>query len=318
MDVRRRKMLVAALSVASNTSLVVLKLFVGIITGSVSVMSEAIHSGIDLLAAVIALLAVRVSGKPADLEHPFGHGKIENISGAVEALLIFVAAAWIIYEAVHKLLNPKPLDLPVIGVGVMFFSAVLNIVVSRMLFRVGNQTGSIALKADAWHLRTDVWTSAGVMVALAIIMAGNWLLPRVDLRWVDPVAAIGVALLILRAAYQLTRQSLHDLLDVSLPAAEMQTIADILQGLSPQVCHFHKLLTRKAGGTRFVEFHLLVNPRLSVEDSHALAHQAIAKISAQFPDTHVSAHVEPCRGCPSCNPSGGLQASAAPTNQPPP
>jgi cation diffusion facilitator family transporter len=315
-DIRRRKTSVAALSVASNTFLVILKLLVGIFTGSVSVISEAIHSGIDLIAAVIALLAVRVSGKPADSKHPFGHGKIENISGAIEALLIFVAAAWIIYEAVHKLLNPKPLDTPAIGVAVMFISAALNVVVSHMLFRVGRQTGSIALQADAWHLRTDVYTSAGVMAALGVIAVGGWLWPKANLLWIDPIAAIGVAMLILRAAYDLTLHSMHDLLDVSLPAAETQTIVSILDGLSPRMCQYHDLRTRKSGATRFVEFHMLVHPRLSVEDSHALVHQAIARIQTKFPDANISAHVEPCEGCPACNPALKSQDQAAQHSRP--
>ncbi|MGA2264891.1 MAG: cation diffusion facilitator family transporter, partial [Phycisphaerae bacterium] len=282
----------------------------------VSVVSEAIHSGIDLIAAVIALLAVRVSGKPADTEHPFGHGKIENISGVIEALLIFVAAGWILYEAVHKLMHPKPLDAPAIGVAVMLVSAALNVVISKMLFRVGRQTGSIALQADAWHHRTDVYTSAGVMAALATITAGGWLWPKANLLWIDPVAAIGVAVLILRAAYDLTRQSLYDLLDVSLPAEETQTIVGILEGLSPKVCRYHKLRTRKSGAMRFVEFHMQVHPRLSVEESHALVHEVIARIHEHFPESHISAHVEPCEGCPACKPAGQAQQEASQPSRP--
>ncbi|MBU3932000.1 MAG: cation diffusion facilitator family transporter, partial [Proteobacteria bacterium] len=147
MDVQSRKMRVAGLSVISNTILVVLKLVVGLLIGSVSIMSEAIHSGVDLLAAVIALISVRTSSLPADTKHPFGHGKVENISGTIEALLIFVASGWIIFEAIRKLLHPRPIEYVGWGVVVMLISAAVNLVVSEMLFKVGIETDSIALQA---------------------------------------------------------------------------------------------------------------------------------------------------------------------------
>jgi cation diffusion facilitator family transporter len=250
----------------------------------------------DLIAAVIALLAVRAASVPPDKRHPFGHGKVENISGAVEALLIFLAAGWIIYEAVHKLLNPGPMEAVGWGVAVMLFSAILNIIVSTMLFRVGRQTQSIALLADAWHLRTDVYTSAGVMVALGVIAVGGWWLPGVNLQWLDPIAAIFVAMLILKAAWNLTAQSIHDLLDVSLPVEEQEWIEQLITSMRPAVCGFHKLRTRKAGPTRFIEIHLVVHPQMSVKESHGLAHRVADDIVRRFPDARVTAHVEPCDG----------------------
>lgn len=145
------------LSVASNAFLVVFKVIVGVIIGSVSIISEAIHSFIDLLASVMAVFSVKTSGVPADTDHPFGHGKIENISGFVEALLIFVAAVWIIFEALKKLIDPHEITYAGLGVAVMFVSAVMNYFVSRKLFQVGKEADSLALEADAWHLRTDVY-----------------------------------------------------------------------------------------------------------------------------------------------------------------
>lgn len=198
---------VAMLSVLSNASLMILKLVAGTLIGSVSVISEAIHSGMDLLAAIIAFFAVRKSGKPADEDHPFGHGKVENISGTVEAILIFIAACWIIFEAVRKLRNPEPMDDAWLGIAVMLISVVANIFVSMRLFKVGKETDSVALIADAWHLRTDVYTSVGVFGGLVVIMAGGFVFPGADLRWVDPAAAIGVAILIIKAAYHLTVES---------------------------------------------------------------------------------------------------------------
>ncbi|MFA6133111.1 MAG: cation diffusion facilitator family transporter [Phycisphaerae bacterium] len=296
MDIHRRKAAVATLSVASNTLLILLKVIVGIVTGSVSVVSEAIHSGVDLVAAIIALLAVRAAAVPADKQHPFGHGKVENISGAVEALLIFVAAGWIIYEAVGKILHPRPMEAAYWGVAVMLVSAVVNIIVSRQLFRVGEETGSVALQADAWHLRTDVYTSVGVMGALAVIVVGERLVPSLNLQWMDPVVAIAVAMLILKAAWHLTAQSIRDLLDVSLPQEEQDWIMDLISSNYPVVCNVHGLRTRKAGNTRFVELHLVMHPNMSVEQSHAISHEISDRIRDRFPDAIVTAHIEPCDG----------------------
>ncbi|MEI8192217.1 MAG: cation diffusion facilitator family transporter [candidate division NC10 bacterium] len=301
MEAQRRKSAVAWLSVFSNTSLVAGKLIVGLLIGSVSVISEAIHSGVDLLAAVIALFAVKTSHKVADEEHPFGHGKIENISGTVEAVLIFFAAGWIIYEAAHKLLAPQPIEAAGWGVGVMLVSSVMNMIVSHRLFKVGKETDSIALQADAWHLRTDVYTSAGVMVGLGLILAGERFLPGTNLLWLDPVAAIVVALMIVHAAWRLTVESGRDLLDASLPAEETVWIQEYLRSVGRSVRGFHHLRTRKSGSHRFVEFHLAVDKDLSVEASHQLSDTATRGIKERLSDTTVTIHVEPCDG--KCRPA---------------
>jgi cation diffusion facilitator family transporter len=294
MDTQRSKVRVAALSVVSNTTLVVMKLITGLMIGSVSIISEAIHSGVDLLAAIIALFSVKTSSIPADSGHPFGHGKIENISGTIEALLIFVAAIWIIYEAANKIIHPEPMEAIGWGVGVMLVSAVVNIVVSEMLFKVGRETDSIALQADAWHLRTDVYTSIGVMVSLSLIWIGGWIFPGEDFFWLDPFAAIGVALLIIKAAYDLTAQSAKDLLDVHLPGAEVEWIRQCIVEQKGVIYGFHDLRTRKAGHFRFVEFHLKVDPHMSVIDSHNITKILKQKIREQFPETTVTIHIEPC------------------------
>jgi cation diffusion facilitator family transporter len=295
-DIQRKKAGVAWLSVISNTILVITKIIVGLWIGSVSVISEAIHSAVDLLASIIALYSVKTSGKPADREHPFGHGKVENISGTVEALLIFIAAGWIIYEAIDKILNPSPVTFIGWGVAVMLMSSVVNIIVSHMLFKVGEETDSIALKADAWHLRTDVYTSAGVMFGLGLVWSGRWILPEADLHWLDPAIAIGVALLIIRAAYRLTIHSIKDLVDASLPSNERKTIIDMIKNMRPQVHGFHKLLTRKAGNVRFIEFHMKVEPHMTVEHSHELAEEISSTIKEGFSGAHVTVHIEPCDG----------------------
>jgi cation diffusion facilitator family transporter len=296
LDVQRQKSGVATLSVLSNSMLVFLKIVIGLAIGSVSVISEAIHSGVDLIAAVIAWFAVRTSGKPADDKHPFGHGKIENISGTIEALLIFIAAGWIIYEAVKKLINPRPLEEVNLGVVVMLISAVMNYIVSQLLFKVGKATESMALQADGWHLRTDVWTSLGVMAGLGLIWAGQLLFPSVNLAWIDPIAAIAVALLIVNAAYRLTLESGRDLLDESLTPEEEEFIRQTIIAHCPPVCGFHRLRTRKAGAQRFIEFHLLVSGEMSVADSHQLTDVLTHLIEQRFPASSVTIHIEPCNG----------------------
>ena len=304
----------ALLSVVSNTFLVVGKIVIGLMINSVAIISEAIHSGMDLLAAVIAFTAVQISGKPADQGHPFGHGKAENLSGAIEALLIFAAAGWIIYESILKLIYPRHIDEPIWGIGIMFVSSALNLIVSHLLFLVGRKTDSVALEADAWHLRTDVWTSVGVMIGLGIIWIGDHVFPDVNLNWVDPVAALMVAVMILKAAYDLTVKSVQDLLDAGLEPAEEEKLRLMIATHDAQIRGFHNLRTRKAGGRRFVEFHILVNPAMSVNRSHKLTDELTVKIREIMPESTVTIHVEPCKSrCyPKCK-AGCLVAGRPPS-----
>jgi cation diffusion facilitator family transporter len=296
MDAQYRKERVALLSVVSNTMLVVMKFIVGIGIGSVSVISEAIHSSVDLVAAIIALFSVKTSSLPADGKHPFGHGKIENISGTIEALLIFVAAIWIIWEAVQKLIESQPVETIGWGVIVMLISAAANSVVARMLFKVGKETDSVALVADGWHLRTDVYTSAGVMVSLAVIWGGELLFPGLHFHWLDPAAAIGVACLILKAAWDLTRQSAGGLMDETLPPEEEEEIRRLICSQLPLVHGFHQLRTRKAGQFRFIEVHIQVDGKMSVETAHTLNQDLVRRIKDRFRQATVTVHTEPCSG----------------------
>ena len=293
---QQRKERVAILSVASNSSLVLFKVIVGVVIGSVSIISEAIHSGMDLLAAIIAMFSVKTSSLPADDRHPFGHGKIENISGFVEALLIFIAAFWIVFEALKKLNSSQVIEYAGWGVVVMFFSSGVNYIVSRKLFQVGKEADSIALQADAWHLRTDVYTSAGIMAGLGIIWIGHEFSPASDIRWIDPVAALFVAVLILHTAYNLTVRSFRDLLDVKLPPEEEDCIRNIIISNQPAINGFHHLRTRKAGNIRFVEFHIKVDPQMSVLDSHNITEGLEQNIRQKFPESAINIHIEPCDG----------------------
>ena len=298
-EVMESKVRAASFSVASNAFLVVAKLAIGLMIGSVSVISEAIHSAVDLLAAVIAWFAVRVSGQPADKQHPYGHGKYENLSGAIEAMLILVAAIWIVWEAVIKLRHGGGVEAPGWGMAVMTVSAVLNFAVSSHLMKVGKRTDSLALQADAWHLRTDVWTSVGVLVGLGIIWTGKQVAPGLDLYWVDPVAAILVALLIAHASWELTRQATGGLLDESLPQDDIDFIRQTALS-NPPIRSLHDLRTRKSGPERFIDAHVAVPYELNVLEGHDKGKEFKGILRKAWPMSQVNIHVDPCDG--SCKP----------------
>jgi cation diffusion facilitator family transporter len=285
----------AALSIISNTILIIIKLTVGIMMQSVSVISEAVHSAIDLAAAIIAWFSVRESGKPADDKHRFGHGKIENLTGTIEALLIFGAAIYIIIEAVQKLVTGA-VQVGGLGMGavVMAVSAIANYFVSLHLMSVASRTDSVALEADAMHLRTDVYTSVGVLAGLIVIkLTGVALL--------DPIVAIGVALLIIKAAYGLAKNAFFPILDVKLPDAEEQIILEVLKGYPAEVLEFHKLRTRKSGHIRQIDMHLMVPKGCTVGEAHSLSHEITRQIEKRLPDSQILVHIEPCRGeCDGC------------------
>ncbi|MGE5617928.1 MAG: cation diffusion facilitator family transporter [Sphingomonadaceae bacterium] len=286
---------VATLSVVSNSLLVVLKLTVGIAIGSVSVISEAVHSGIDLLAAIMALFAVRASSRPPDDGHHFGHGKVESLSGAVEALLIFVAAILIVGEAVQKLLHGTELQAVDLGIGVMAVSAVVNTVVSRLLLSVARATDSAALEADGWHLTTDVLTSVGVALGLiAVRLTG-----RSEL---DPLIAIGVALFICKVAFDITSRSVRDLLDSSLPKEEQALIRLALDAHRADVVGYHRIRSRKVGAERHVDLHLVVRRDATVQESHDLCDHLEDHLRSALGSCSLGIHVEPCRGeCGKCH-----------------
>jgi cation diffusion facilitator family transporter len=283
---------VAWLSVVSNSALVIGKIAAGILTGSVSVLSEAAHSGVDLLAAAIATFSVHVSDRAPDQDHPYGHEKIENVSGVIEGILIFAAAGWIIYESVHKLIHPSPL--PPLGpaIMVMALSAVINLIVAAMLQRTARAERSIALEADASHLYTDVYTSAGVLLGLAVISGGQRFF-QVQLYWLDPVIAIGVAVLILHTAGRITRKSFRPLMDAAASPEEEAAIKRVMAEFERQGVDIHKLRTRRAGPSLHVDLHMGCRPGLSLERGHAVSHELKSRIEETVPGARVLVHVEP-------------------------
>jgi cation diffusion facilitator family transporter len=282
-----KKTRVVLISIISNSVLIVFKIVAGVFMGSVAVISEAIHSGIDLIAAVVAYIAVRKADEPADDDHPFGHGKFENISGFFEALLIFVAAGLIIYEAVQKFFLSFEVENIDWGIGVMAVSAMVNIFVSRVLFASAKKHGSIAIEADAMHLWTDVFTSVGVTLGLILIRLTGW-------HILDPVIAILVAGLILKASLDLTTRSIADLADKKLPDNEIESIHSIVDSF-PEVKGYHKLRTRKSGSRREIDFHIKIDKDSTISTAHDLCFRIENAIKSKLAGAYVTIHVEPSK-----------------------
>ncbi len=282
---------VARLSIYSNTLLLVIKLAVGFSMGSISVLSEALHSGIDLLAAVIANYSVRKAGQPADDEHKFGHGKFENVSGTIEAFLIFIAAIIIIYKASDQIIKGRlDIENDFIGIGivVMGISALVNFYVSRRIMAVAKKAESIALEADAYHLTTDVYTSIGVFIGLVLIKI-------TDNRIFDPIMAIIVGIIILKASYDLTRRSVSGIMDVKLSDTEEELIKSIIQEHYSQYAEYHDLRSRMSGAERFVDLHLVVPKNQNVVDAHDFCDHLEKEIKEKIPNLSILIHIEPCR-----------------------
>jgi len=279
-----KKVSIAALSVISNSTLIFLKLVAGLVSGSVSIISEAIHSSMDLIASLIAFFAVRISDNPPDSKHPYGHGKVENISGVVEALLIFVAAVWIIYEAVKRITSGSPeLEMIWLGLLIMVISGIINTYVSWRLYHTAKATGSIALEADALHLKTDVYTSFGVAAGLGLILITH-------IKWIDSVAAISISFIILWESYQLLKKAFNPLLDESWPEKDVDTLKKTLDNMGVS---YHDLRTRASGNYLFVDLHVEIPGNESVENSHNYCDMIEEKLNMQFKNLNITIHVEP-------------------------
>lgn len=285
-----RRSKTALLSIGSNALLIVFKVIAGILSGSVSIMSEAIHSGMDLVASVIAFFSVVSSAKPADKDHPYGHGKIENISGAVEGLLIFVAAGMIIFESLKKISEPTEIENASVAILVMVAAAGVNFFVSRILYKVAKEEDSMALEADALHLKTDVYTALGVGLGLLLIKLTGFMI-------LDPIVAILVALLIIKEAWELCKAALENLIDFRLTDEEEIEVANVIRGVMSkyreQLLDYHKLKTRKSGNKRHIDFHITVKPDLTVREAHDIVGCLKKEMNQKFLNTRVSIHIDP-------------------------
>jgi cation diffusion facilitator family transporter len=277
----------ALLSVGSNSALILLKVIAGTLTGSVAILTEAMHSSIDLVASVVALLSVRIADEPADEGHSYGHEKVENLAAAFEAVLILVGSAVIAFEAIRRLVTGGSTHTLGIGIGVIAFSAVANLVVSTVIARGGRRTNSPALEGDAAHLRTDALSSLAVLVALVLVKATG-------AQWIDPVAALLVASTIVITGVRLLVRSGEVLVDQALPAEETEAIIAAIQGFDDAaIIGFHQLRTRRGGSKRYVDVHIQFRRGTSLEQAHRAAHALQDQIAAALGGADVLIHLEP-------------------------
>lgn len=286
-DVPVLKQRAAALSVISNSALILLKVVAGSITGSVAILTEAVHSSIDLIASMVAFYSVRKAGEPADESHRYGHEKIENLAAAIEGILILVGSAAIVFEAVRRLLGSGHVQRLGLGIGVVAVSMVVNVFVSAAIAKQGKATDSPALEGDAAHLRTDAFTSAGVLAGLVLVQITG-------AQWIDPAVALMVAGAIVIAGVKLIGRSSRVLVDQALPDEEVGLIRESIEHFAPRgVVGYHELRTRRAGSRRYVDLHVQFRAGTSLEDAHRTAHELQDVIGAQLRGADVLIHLEP-------------------------
>ena len=298
-------------SIVAAVTTITLKTLAAALTGSVGLLSDALESGVNLVAAVVALLALLLAARPADLRHDFGHGKAEYLSAAVEGGMVFIAAGAIVWSAIQRLLHPAALEQPGLGLALSSGAALVNLAVGVALVRVGRRHRSITLIADGKHLLTDVWTSAGVLVGIALVAIFDW-------RLLDPLVALLVGLNILRTGYSLLRRSVVGLLDAALPAEEVDKVEAVLERhRAEQGVDFGPLRTRESGRQRFVYVPMTVPARWTVRQSHDLTERLEADIERALPGAVTFTHVEPAdTGLQSRdeNPRLGTSSSADPVS----
>lgn len=279
------------LSVAAAVVTIGLKATAYAVTGSVGLFSDALESGVNLLAALAASFSLWYAHRPSDPQHQYGHEKIEFFSSGLEGALVFAAGGGTIYYAVLRLIDPHPLNELGLGTLLAVVASAVNLAVAVLLLRVGKRHGSIILEADGHHLMTDVLTSVGVVLGLGLVWAGRQF--GVDAGWLDPVVALAVGGHILFTGFNLVRRSFDGLMDRALPAGEQKAIRDTITAALPTGTTFHHLRTRRAGRRKFADFHLLVDGGLSVRDGHTLAHRVEGALRAAVPELEVTVHVEP-------------------------
>jgi cation diffusion facilitator family transporter len=283
---RRGLLRFAVLSVVAAVVTIGLKTFAYAVTGSIGLLSDALESLANLVAAVVALFALSVAARPADDEHAYGHTKAEYFSSGLEGVLITAAAVGIMVTAVRRLIEPQPIVEPAVGLAVNGLASVVNFAVARVLLRVGRRHESITLEADGQHLMVDVWTSIGVIVGVGAAAVTGW-------HRLDAIVAIAVAFNVLRSGVRLLDRSMHGLLDTSLPEETLATIKGILEAHAGNGVRYHALRTRQAGARRFISFHILVPGHWTVQRGHDLLETIEERIRDAVPRSVVDTHLEP-------------------------
>lgn len=282
-----RKERAAAVSIISNTLLIALKVVAFVVTGSIAILTEAAHSAIDLVASVIAFFSVRKAGKPADESHPYGHDKVENVAAGIEGMLILVGAGVIAFESLRRLAQGSEVHSLGFGIAVIGFSAVANLAVSSYLFRQARMTESPALEGDAAHLRTDAFTSIGVLVGLVLV-------ELTGATWLDPTAALVVAVAIVFAGVRIINRTSRVLVDEALPEDELALVREsIAEHGAPELVGFHKLRARRAGSRRYIDLHLQFHEGTSLRRAHEVSHELQSVIAGRLRGADVLIHLEP-------------------------
>jgi cation diffusion facilitator family transporter len=277
----------AGLSIFSNSALILLKIVAGAVTGSVAIVTEAIHSGIDLIASIVAYFSVRQAEAPADSSHRYGHEKFENVAAGVEGMLILVGSGVIVYTAVSHLVNGTEIESLGFGIAVVAFATAVNLIVSSYLYRRARETDSAALAGDAAHLRTDAYTSLGVVVGLGLVQLTG-------ATWIDPVVALAIAVAIVYTGLKVVAGSWRVLVDEALPDEETDAIRDAIEGFGARgVAGYHELRTRRAGPRRYVDVHVQFRSGTTLEDAHAIAHELQDTIRDRLRGADVLIHLEP-------------------------
>jgi cation diffusion facilitator family transporter len=276
----------ALLSIAAALATIGLKSGAYLLTGSIGLLSDALESVVNLVAALVALLALWVASRPADAEHTYGHTKAEYFSSGFEGVLILVAAAGIAVVAVQRLITPKPIQAAGLGLAISAVASAINFAAARALFRGGDRHNSITLEADAHHLMADVWTSVGVIVGVGAAALTGW-------HRLDAIVAIAVAVNVLRAGGKLLWRSMLGLLDTSLPEDMVHAIKKILDARAADGVRYHALRTRQAGARRFIAFHILVPGGWTVQRGHDLLEAIEEQIRAAVPNSTIDTHLEP-------------------------
>jgi cation diffusion facilitator family transporter len=285
MDKKSRTVL---FSISSNAVLLAVKLVAGVLTGSVSVLSEAVHSATDLVASIVAFVAVRRSVSPPDESHNYGHGRFENLAGIFEGVILLGVGGWVIFGAVKGILNGAELERLGLGIAVMALSALVNLFVSGWLLRVARETDSRALEAEGYNLRTDVWGAAGVALGLLAALATGWTV-------LDPIIATLIGVVILWTALRLISGSARVLLDESLPEEELSLVESIINSeeeSNPKVRGYHKLRARKSGPQRHIDFHLQLKADTTLGEAHKISDGLEERIRHNLPNSDVLIHLE--------------------------
>lgn len=276
----------ARLSVLAAIATISLKALAYLVTDSVGLLSDAFESGVNLIAALVTLVALLVAAIPPDDNHAYGHSKVEYFASGVEGTLILVAAITIVISAVDRFFNLKSVENIGIGLGISFIATILNFIVARTLKKGGERHNSIALLADADHLFTDVWTSAGVMIGVILVAITGYI-------WLDPLIAILVAINIVYTGIKIIKQSILGLMDTALPKVEQQKIIKILQSYEETGISFHALRTRQSASQRFASVHIQVPGFWSVQQGHSLMEEIEESLRIAIPRINVLTHLEP-------------------------